>query len=59
MTRGCSKVNCQYMYINLFRISLQDGVERLYIIPIGLGIYGGGYKPTDMKSGLDKIRVVP
>jgi hypothetical protein len=59
MTRGCDKVNCQCTYINLFQSSLQAGVERLYIILVGPDIYGGGYKLTDMKSGLDKIWVVP
>jgi hypothetical protein len=55
MKRGCNKVNCQYTYINLFLSSLQVGVEQLYIISIGLSIYGRGYKLTDMKFDLDKI----
>jgi hypothetical protein len=59
MTRGCNKENCQYTYINLFRSSLQARVECLYIIPAGVDICSGSYKPTDVKSSMDKIWVVP
>jgi hypothetical protein len=59
VSRGCNKVSCQSTYINLIRGSLQAGVERLYIFPVSFNIYGGGYRPTDMESGLDKVWVVP
>jgi hypothetical protein len=59
MSRGCNEVSRRSTYVNLIRGSLQAGVECLYIIPVYFGIYDGGYKPIDVESGLDKIRVVP
>jgi hypothetical protein len=59
MTRGCNKENCQSTYINLIQSSLQAGVEHLCVIPVGFGIDGGSYKPTNVESGRDKVQIVP
>jgi hypothetical protein len=59
MTRGCNKVDCRSIYINLIRSSIQAGVEHLYIFRVSLSIYDGGYKPTNMESVLDKVQIVP
>jgi hypothetical protein len=55
MSRGCNKASHQNTYINFIRGSLQVGVERLYILPVSFGIYGGSYKPTDVESSLHKV----